>query len=206
MTCQQPAQELAGQADDLSGEELIARVRRGDREAAAAFIARNESLIRRRLRHRLGRVVRRVFDSQDIVSTIARRLDRLVGNGGVETVSREHLWNLVLRIGDHAIVDKARMVARSNRAEERRADPTGACLRDGAPMRNGACAGCEPRVEAVLSMLDNPMDRAIVSQWLMGRPLSLIADDLGVTPSMVRKRWERIRAELRRRLGPGESP
>ena len=59
-------------------ESLLRRMRNGDREAAAQFITRYEDRIRRRIRGKLNPSVRRLFDSQDIFSTIGRRLDQYV--------------------------------------------------------------------------------------------------------------------------------
>src|ERR1051325_8138362 len=57
---------------------LLERMKRGDRVAAAEFIADNASRIRRRFRGKLGPDVRRLFDSQDLVSTVSRRLDTII--------------------------------------------------------------------------------------------------------------------------------
>ena len=56
--------------------DLLARIRAGDRDAAAAFLDRYGPLVRRRVRGKLGQQMRRVFDSQDLWSTLARRFDR----------------------------------------------------------------------------------------------------------------------------------
>src|SRR5437870_646655 len=59
-----------------SGDPLE-MVRRGDRASIARFVLSNGPLIRMRLRDRLGGKVRRVFDSDDLIATVARRMDGL---------------------------------------------------------------------------------------------------------------------------------
>src|SRR5262245_43990251 len=71
--------------------ELLARMRAGDRQAAAVFITRYESKIRRRVRGKLSLSMRRIFDSQDIVSTLGRRLDLYVRSGKLEAQSEQQL-------------------------------------------------------------------------------------------------------------------
>ncbi len=60
---------------------LLDRVRGGDREASAEFISRYGPRIRRRVRGKLSPAMRRLFDSQEILATVARRLDQMVASG-----------------------------------------------------------------------------------------------------------------------------
>ena len=58
-----------------SKEKLISRIHGGDREAVAQYVMTLEPLIRRRISGKLGPRMRRVFDSQDIFSTVLRRVE-----------------------------------------------------------------------------------------------------------------------------------
>ena len=62
-------------------DTLIARMRAGDRAAAAAFITQYGDRVRRRVSGKLSPAMRRLFDSQEIMSTVARRLDHCVSGG-----------------------------------------------------------------------------------------------------------------------------
>ncbi|MFM9994440.1 MAG: hypothetical protein ACKVU4_01420, partial [Phycisphaerales bacterium] len=78
------AQPHAGADHDprfLDPEALLQRMRRGDRAAAGEFVNRYGSRLLRRIRSKLSQPMRRVFDSVDILSTLARRLDRFVSSG-----------------------------------------------------------------------------------------------------------------------------
>src|SRR5947209_7736671 len=90
-------------------ELLMIRIRSGDRTAAAEFIRENEPLIRRRFRHKLGAALRRVMDSEDLFSTLARRLDAYVVAGRLTGATQDQLWAVVLRIVENSMVDKLRV-------------------------------------------------------------------------------------------------
>jgi hypothetical protein len=68
-------------------DALLARMRAGDRDAAAAFVTRYGTRIRRRLRGKMSPSIRRLFDSQELMSTVARRLDAFVRSGRLAAVS-----------------------------------------------------------------------------------------------------------------------
>ena len=84
--------DVARHADDADSHRadvtaLLQQMRAGDRGAAAVFVTRYGSRIRRRIRGKLSRAMRRIFDSQDILSTLGRRLDSFVHSGGVQATS-----------------------------------------------------------------------------------------------------------------------
>jgi len=98
-------------------DDMLMRMRAGDREAAAEFVSRFGPRIRRRIHGKLGPAMRRLFDSQEILSTLGRRLDVFVGSGSLRATSIEELWSLVFRIADNSLIEKAR-VFRSLEAKE----------------------------------------------------------------------------------------
>ena len=102
---------LAG--DEGDGVQLLLdRMRSGDRVAAAVFITRYGSRIRRRIHGKLSPAMRRIFDSQDILSTLGRRLDQYVRFGRLAAASEDELWALVFRMAENAVIDKARVFRR----------------------------------------------------------------------------------------------
>src|SRR5262249_29722926 len=86
---------------------LLLRMRRGDRHAAAEFVVENADSIRRRFRRRISGSVRRLFDSADLVSTVARRLDGIVGRGRLAAGSVGELWSLVMVVGRYSLSEHA---------------------------------------------------------------------------------------------------
>src|SRR5690606_30935513 len=104
------AQAVISGIEEHPAAALLERMRRGDRDAAAEFLVGYGPLIRRRIRGKLGAAMRRLFDSQEILSTVGRRLDAFVNAGRLEATTTPQLWGLVIRIAENALIEKARVV------------------------------------------------------------------------------------------------
>jgi len=178
-------------------DEPFDRIRTGDRDAAAEFLTRNEALIRRRYRQKMGRAMRRLCDSQELVSTIARRFDKMVREGEVRAASEGQLWALIFAIGDHALADKGRILEHLERVEGPDSDVAREWRIRFARAERSGPDGMEGELDSMLRALDEPVDRQILTMWLMGIELQVIASELSMEPPAVRKRWERIRSRLR---------
>ncbi|TVQ53549.1 MAG: sigma-70 family RNA polymerase sigma factor [Phycisphaerales bacterium] len=181
----------------LEIDVLLTRMRAGDREAAAQFIQVYGSRVRRRVRGKLGRPMRRLFDSQEILSTVSRRLDDYVRGGKLEAVREEQLWALVFRMAENALVDKSRIFQRLQRVE----DCDGPFARDMLRRLEDAEAqqsdGAQIEVDQALRCLDDLTDRQILTLWLNGDSHNAIAQHVGIAPTAVRKRWQKIKGRLR---------
>src|SRR5438046_3107354 len=90
-------------------EALLTRMRAGDRTAAAEFVSRFAPRIRRRIRGKLNPAMRRLFDSQEIMSTLGRRLDAFIGSRQLNADSMNELWALLFRMADNSLIEKARV-------------------------------------------------------------------------------------------------
>lgn len=190
-------------ADEGEGESagvLLERMRAGDRNAAADFVQKFGPRIRRRVRSKLNPSMRRLFDSQEMLSTLARRLDLFVKEKRLQADNESRLWSLVLRISDNALIDKARLMRRLNTMEgpdgpmaKRFADR----LRDAESSKQD---GAIVELDEILQSLGDTRDRQILSMWLADQPHSLIAEELGMTAAAVRKRWQVIKARIKERL------
>ncbi len=192
--------EVATSSADDAGvaiDALLTRMRAGDREAAAQFIQVYGSRVRRRVRGKLGRPMRRLFDSQEILSTVSRRLDDYVRGGKLEAVREDQLWALVFRIAENALVDKSRIFQRLQRVE----DSDGPFARDLLRRLEVAEAqhsdGAQIEVDQALRCLDDLIDRQILTSWLSGDSHNDIAQQVGIAPTGIRKRWQKIKARLR---------
>ena len=178
-------------------EDLLMRMRASDRQAAAEFLARYGPRIRRRIRGQLAPAMRRMFDSQDILSTLGRRLDSYVGASRLEAVTADQLWALVFRLADHALIEKVR-VFRTLQAREGEDSPFARqVLRRLEQRENEEPDGAVIEIDRAMGLLNDAVDRDILSLWLMGNEHRHIADHIGMLPNAVRKRWERIRDVLR---------
>lgn len=183
---------------------LLQRMRSGDRSAAAEFVDRFGGRIRRRVRGKLGPTMRRLFDSQEILSTLGRRLDLFVRSGRLRAESAPELWSLVFRIADNAMVEKSRVV-RSLEAKEGEDSPLAhrmlARLNEAQVHSDD---GPEIEIDRALGVLDAGVDREILSLWLTGHQHTHIAECLGLAPTAIRKRWQKIRERLRTLYEVGE--
>lgn len=178
-------------------ESLLTRMRSGDREAAATFIMTYGTRIRRRIRGKLGPSMRRLFDSQEILSTLGRRLDLYVRDRKLEASEEGQLWSLVFRMAENAMVDKARVYRRLQSVEGSDSpfarDLLGRLQRAEASKADGA----EAMIELAVGSLPDETDQQILTLWLNGTRHSEIAVHLEMSAAAVRKRWERIKGTLR---------
>jgi DNA-directed RNA polymerase specialized sigma24 family protein len=179
---------------------LLAAMARGDRAAAAEFVQRYGPLIRRRVRGKMRAAMRRLFDSQDIISTLGRRLDVYIHSGRFNANSERELWALVLRIAENSVVEKARVFA-SLQAKEGADSPFAAAVlgRLHAADRHAA-GGSEVELDRLLESLPNPIDRQIATLWALGHTHRQIAEELGLSEEQTRQRWARARAAMRSTL------
>ncbi len=182
--------------------DLIDRIRAGDREAAAAFVMTYGPRIRWRVRHQLGARMRRVFDSQEILSTVARRLDQYVCGQTLSTISGERLWALVVRITENAVADKVRIQRRLERVEsgdERFAHELSGGIDEAE--RTGDADASEFIARAMGAVTD-PVDRSILNMWLNGYTLGEIGASVGLSAKAVEWRWRRVKERLHEVLSP----
>jgi DNA-directed RNA polymerase specialized sigma24 family protein len=186
-------------------EQLLRRMRCGDREAAAQFVERYGSKVRRRVRGKLSPTMRRIFDSQEILSTVGRRLDLYVQRGGLEAQNEDQVLALLVRIADNAVIDKRRVLRRLELAESEDGPIARCILNRLREADRRAHDGAELELEATLNILEDPIDRQILSQWLLDVPQTAIAELVGISHGAVRQRWTRMKLVLRDELAPGSS-
>ncbi len=175
--------------------ELLQRMKAGDRVAAGEFIIRYGSRIRRRIRGKLSPAMRRIFDSQDILSTLGRRLDRYVRDGRVEANNEHELWGLVFKLANNAVSEKGRLFRRLRHAERedgRFANELAARLRSAQRQETDDDA-FELEIGRVFAILRDPTDQRILFLWLDGAGHSEIGANVHMTVDAVRKRWQRIK-------------
>lgn len=182
--------------DDL--ESMLARVRAGDREAAAEVMQRYGPILRRRFRHKLGRSLRRLFDSQELSSTVARRFDQFVRSGKVRAETPGQLVALIEQIANNALARKIRVMENLQRVECGDDSTLASALLQ--RLREADRAGpeeAELEIDRILRALESPEEREMLSLWLGGSSHGVIATHLDISPAAARKRWERLRRRLR---------
>lgn len=183
---------------------LLEAMGRGERQAAAEFVIRYGPQIRRRVRGKLRVSMRRLFDSQDILSTLGRRLDGYVHRGNFEARSEGELWSLVFTIAERSVVEKARIWQTLTENDSGIARES--ALR-GDEVYDAGETGADPdsEFEQLLGCIPAESDRQIARLWSMGRDSEFIATELGLSPDQVRQRWCRTRDRLRERFKEQEA-
>ncbi len=183
--------------DGVTVETLLDKMRAGDREAAALFVTRYGPRIRRRIRGKLGPAMRRIFDSQDILSSVGRRLDAFIRAQKLTAKDEEELWGLVHRIASRVLIDKARIFYHLQEVEREDSD---FAYMLASRLREAECsstAGIEIELEQVFEFVGDQTDCTILYHWLEGKSYGAIAKIVNLTPAYVRKRWARLKARLR---------
>ena len=177
--------------------DLLAGIRRGDRDAAAELGMRYASEIRRRIRGQLGPEMRRLFDSQDILSTVLRRLDVYVRDHDVTADSEREVRALLLKICNNAVIDKVRVIKRLKRTEGEDSPFANMLLQmigTGSHRHNSNESGDLVRF---FDALASDEDRKILWLWLAGNEQASIAKSMDMPYGTLRKRWQRIREHLK---------
>lgn len=144
--------------------------------------------------------MRRLFDSQEILSTLGRRLDTFVHGKQIKASSVPELWALVLKIADNSLLEKARVYRGLQRKEGEDSPLAASVLMRLREAEERDSAAPEIEIAEVMRSLGDQLDREILSLWLLGRRHVHIAKSLGIAPTAVRKRWQKIREHLRVRF------
>ncbi|MCA9285508.1 MAG: sigma-70 family RNA polymerase sigma factor [Phycisphaerales bacterium] len=184
-------------AEDQEVAELLARMRQGDREAASTFVMKYGDRIRRRMRMKLSPSMRRLFDSAEILSTVARRLDLVVMEGRLGAESQAQLWSFIRRISENALIDKGRLFTRLKKLEGEDGEFAQGMLRRLNRAEERENDGALIEVDEALRALESPEDRQILAMWLADVPHTQIAEQLNISHAATRKRWQSIRHRLK---------
>jgi len=169
-----------------------------NRETLARFVLEHEHAIRAAARRKLTRTTRSVYDSEDVMATVLRRVDQLAESGKIRATTENEILSLILRIAENAACSKARMIelAKSRLQEER---AFSRMLLEG-------LANCQDNEDAgmlivrMVASLSNPEDRTLLLLRLRGIEHKVIARMLDITPEACRQRWKKIREELVQRF------
>lgn len=179
-----------------SVRSLLEAMGRGDRRAAAEFVVCYGPQIRRRIRGKLRVNMRRLFDSQDILSTLGRRLDAYVHRGQFEARSEGELWNLVFTIAERSVAEKAKIWRSLTENDSGLVRQTMGRLGEAERFSEDDLSS-EGEFEHLLQSIPFIEDRQIARLWATGHSSEVIASELGLTPGQVRKRWSRVCEKLR---------
>lgn len=145
-------------------------------------------------RRRLTLNTRSVFDSEDVFSSVVRRLDGLAAEGELRPQSEAELWALAKQIAMNTAVSKTRLIERAR-----------ALLTDDGPLayevgrRLNACLGDDDAgvlVHKMYEALENSAERQIFGLMLRGASHRAVSQLLGISEDACRQRWMTIRRKL----------
>ncbi len=169
------------------------------RAEVAEFMFRNREVILRRIRNKLSaaRSARAMTDTEDLFSSMVRRLDGLAAADSLRAAMDAQLWTLALKTARNLVLEKYRVAARLRRLQE---DERGPLRRpEESPLRKETGAA---ELECVLSSLADDADRELLLMKLAGLPVSALAARMGVGVEVAWQRWSRLCRRLRGRAEP----
>src|SRR5207247_1975659 len=85
------------------------------RTAIAEYVLEHRDKIRAIARRKLTATTRRVFDSEEVISSVLRRLDVMAERGSLRPRSETELWALIEAIARNTAVSKTRLIERTTR-------------------------------------------------------------------------------------------
>ncbi len=167
-----------------------------NRAALAAFVLEHGETIRRVARRKLSNATAGVYDSQDVLSTVLRRVDMLADRGAIRATTEREMLSLIITIAEHAAIDKTRLMelARS------RLHTDGAFARLFLQRLN-SCRDDDDTQVLVFQMfqsLRTSIERRLFLLRLRGIEHQVIAEMIGISPAACRKRWSTIMENLAR--------
>ena len=192
-------------SDDTSFQDLVARMRAGNGDAAAELVRRYEPAIRRVVRLRLTDArMRRVFDSMDICQSVLGSFFARAALGQYDLTNSDQLLKLLAQMARHKVTDQMRR-ERAGRRDVARLEADGAAANEvaaGGPSPSQQAAGRELLVEFRKRLSAEEMDLADLRA--QGREWGDIAAERGENPDALRKRLTRGLDRVAQQLGLDE--
>lgn len=168
----------------------------GQRAGAAEVLTQHRDELLRRIHARIGGSTRKITDTEDILSTVARRLDRLIADGRLEAGNERQLFALIHAITDRTLLEKHRMATRAQKRET-----TSVVGRRVEEAKGSGDGRIEPRaLEKIVGMVTDPIDRQILDGKARGWSYGTLALELGISEDSVRQRWSRLRRKVQEAL------
>lgn len=167
-----------------------------DREAIAGRLIELAPLIRRRIQNKLSGNDRRLFDTQDLLSTILRRVDTLIAKGTLRATTDRELVSLVLTMLDNSLVDRHRLLSRVKKAESKDGVwASWARVHAKSDVSNNAT----DTLSEIFESIESAEDRLLLSLRLSGATHAMIAEIIEISPDACRQRW----VSLKQRIASG---
>lgn len=179
-------------------QSLMDRMADGDRVAVAEFARRAEPLILKRIREKMGGRMRRVYDSEEALSSTRRRLDQMAAQGKLRITGQEELRSLILILAEHVVADlgaKATYILKGETSEVTRDREATRADRDSDAARE--------RTRSIMSEA-KPAEAELAQCKARGVRLDVAASLLGQSHDAVKQTWSRFARRSRKGPSDGE--
>jgi RNA polymerase sigma-70 factor, ECF subfamily len=193
-------------AEESSFDELLARLRTGDEDAARQIFQQYATRLIGLARVHLDSAVRRKVDAEDVVQSVFKSFFVRIEKGEFDLENKDNLWSLLVDITLHKCGHKVRDLRRQRRDIRREADPR-RTADDSALSWQALAPGPTPAeaaimaetVEQVFSELKE-RERQIVELHLQGHEISDIQVQVKRSAYTVRDVLKRVRKRLERQF------
>lgn len=173
-----------------------------DRESVARLLIEQRAVIRRRLSRMIPGSARSLFDTDEVFSTICRRLDEMMASGHVQFRSEDGPLRMAQVVGRRIVASRWRDWVTWLRHRERPGVRPKPVEDDAAPIPDEAEHG------AVLGALSglSAQDHALLQSRLAGASWDQVAIMLGISSGAARQRLQAIRLKLLSAMTSPTSP
>lgn len=173
-----------------------------DRKAVAEYLVVHAERIRSVARRKLSAATRSVYDSEEVFSSVLRRVDTLVEKGQLHPRSEAELWALVEAIARNNAINRTKLIERARNLLTQEGPYVYELLK----RLNFYASDDEAHVLVyrMLACLPEEVDRRILGLYMRGASHAAIASLLHITVEASRQRWMRIRRELEARFQKGD--
>jgi RNA polymerase sigma-70 factor (ECF subfamily) len=175
-------------------EELLARLQRGEVEAAEELFAAYAPFLRAVVRCQLSDRVRAKFDSTDVVQSVWVQVVRQLGRDGWQINDESQLRGLLVTIARRRLVTRVRQISRQLGGEQ----PADAGLDDVPDSRHPRPSEVAQADDLWSRMLDlcSPDHHPVLELRREGLPLAEIAHRTGLHEGSVRRILRRLSRDL----------
>ncbi len=174
-----------------------------DRESVARLLIAQKAVIRRRLSRMIPGSARALFDTDEVFSTICRRLDQMMASGHVEFRSEDGPLRMAQVVGRRIVASRWRDWVTWLRHRDRPAlRPRPFDDADAEPLPDDGTHG------AVLGAMGglSEQDHALLQARLAGASWEQVATMLGISAGAARQRLQAIRLKLLAAMTSRPSP
>jgi RNA polymerase sigma-70 factor (ECF subfamily) len=180
-----------------SDRSLLARLRRGQQDAATELYLRYAQRLRALVRARCSSQLARRLEPDDIVQSVFRRFFRRVLQGDYDVPPGEELWGLLLVIALNKIRTEETFHRAGKRDVRLSAQPADPSLLETCAVDDSALL--EVSVEDILSQLP-PSYRELVELRIQGHEVAELASRTGRSKRTVERILQDVRSRLRQLL------